>query len=329
MNLLTPLITSWRRRRLYARCLAGPARAVVLRYHSVGEPAAVGEYLDPGLSLAPERFRAQLVFLHAHCRVVPLSALVERLARTDDQTLAVALTFDDGYRDNHDIAVPLLREYGMTASFYIATQPLGSQRGLWISELWRLTPRLPEGALDLPESAPRRVPQARDSAARTAWRRAITSWLAARSLRDREAALDQLAARAGIPRGDGLAETFVTADQLRSMHRQGMTIGAHTRSHPHLDLADAALHAEELQGSKRDLEEILGEPVTEFAYPNPGGSGKAGPIARSSVEAAGFKLAVTSQAAPLGPGTDRLLLPRIGVYAGRQERTLLEALRRA
>ena len=80
----------------------------------------------------------------------------------------------------------------------------------------------------------------------------------------------------------------MTPAHLRRMRQAGMGIGAHTRSHPHLDRLPPELHAEEVSGSRADLEQILEEPVTDFAYPNPGGGGEALPPARASVEKAGL-----------------------------------------
>lgn len=301
---------------------------MILRYHSVGEPREVAQYLDPGLSLAPDRFRAQLRLLKQRCEVVPLESILTRLEGPRPGRLHVALTFDDGYRDNHDVAAAILRDEGLTATFYIATGALTSGRGLWISELWRLVPRLPDGALDLPTPEPLLVPAARDEAGRTKLRRTLTSWLASLTAAEREHALDRLAQQAGVPRGDGLANTFLSPELLRSMRRMGMSIGAHTRTHPHLDLAPPASHDAEVSGSKQDLEQILGEPILHFAYPNPGGSGLAGDIAREAVVRGQYQTAVTSQSRPLGPQADRLRLPRLGVYAGAQEQTLFRVIGR-
>ncbi len=327
MPLFRPFITALRRRRIYRHVLGGPVRAVILRYHSVGEPAAVAEYLDPGLSLPPDDFRRQLKLLASKYDVLPLDQLLARVKDPRPGRFAVSLTFDDGYRDNHDVVVPLLRDFGMSGTFYVATTALTSGRGLWISELWRLVPRLPDGRLDWPDPAPQHVPSHRDHAARVTFRRQATSWLASLTATDREHAFDLLAARAGVPRGDGLAHSFLTPDLVLAMRRAGMTIGAHTQSHPHLDLLAPAGHDAEVAGSQRDLEAILGESVTHFAYPNPGGSGLAGDTARASVARAGFLTAVTSQSDPLSPTPDLLRLPRLGVYAGAQQRTLFSALR--
>lgn len=328
MKTLRSLYVNWRRRRIYGAALAGPARGVILRYHSVGEPEAVGRYLDPGLSVSPECFREHLEVLRRHCRVVGPEEMTRRLSGRDDGPLAVWITFDDGYRDNHDHATALLADAGLTATFYITTGPLNSDRGLWISELWRLVPRLPAGAsTGLPDDFPRQVPE--DSEGRRLLRRRVTRWFAGMTADEREGWLDHLARLAGVPRGEGLEQSFLTPELLRRMQAAGMTIGAHSRSHPHLDHLDPTHHAEEVLGSKEDLEQILGAEVPDFAYPNPSGGGRFGEQARASVAAAGFRTAVTSTPGPLGPETDRLRLPRIGVYAGSQQALVYHLLARA
>jgi len=316
-------LADWRRKRRYRACLAGPARAVVLRYHSIGTPTSVSGYLDPGLSLPPSRFSEQLALLAARCDVLTVDELPERLSGTPPRRLAVVLTFDDGYRDNHDEALPLLAAAGLRAAFYVTTSPLRSGNGLWISELWRLVPRLSCGELELGDGAPPLAVTA--SPERTALRRLLTARLAALPAPAREAALGRMARSAGCGRGEGLAGSFVEPQHVAALRSAGMVIGAHTRSHPHLDLLDPREHDDEVTGSRRDLEAILGEPVRHFAYPNPGGSGTRADAAREAVRRAGFATAVTSTAAPLGPATDRLRIPRLGVYAG-SERLLFHAI---
>ncbi|HXF97243.1 MAG TPA: polysaccharide deacetylase family protein [Gaiellaceae bacterium] len=85
---------------------------VVLCYHSI-HPRL------PFASASPELFRAQLAWLAEHCDVVRF-ADVARLARERDRgRAAVAITFDDGYRDNHSYALPLLEEARVPATFFV------------------------------------------------------------------------------------------------------------------------------------------------------------------------------------------------------------------
>lgn len=86
------------------------ARRVVLCYHSV-HPSA------PYASASPDEFAAHLDWLAASCDVVPLDVLV-RTPNTSGR-VQVALTFDDGYADNHEYALPLLASRGLTATFFV------------------------------------------------------------------------------------------------------------------------------------------------------------------------------------------------------------------
>lgn len=324
---LRSLYVNFRRRQIYGRCLAAPSRLTILRYHAVGHPEEVGAYLDPGLSVAPDRFREQVRFLSENFDLVLPDDIPALSRRTAPLRRAIAITFDDGYRDNHDVALPILEEFGARASFYVTTTPVSSGHGLWISELWRLVPRLPTGPFELDETFQGDVP----STAEGRWllRRKITRHFAGLTATAREQALDTLAELAGIPRGEGLARSFLDEDRVRSLAAAGMGVGAHSRTHPHLDHLPPEFHEEEVLGSKQDLEAILGRKIPHFAYPNPSGSGRFSQQARASVEAAGFSTALTSKAEPIGGSIDLLRVPRLGVYSGPQEKLLFRLLAKA
>jgi peptidoglycan/xylan/chitin deacetylase (PgdA/CDA1 family) len=107
--------------------LAG--RRVVLCYHSVDpRPSYLG--------LTPELFDAHLAWLEEHCRVVSLDELVAA-PRTRGGPY-VAITFDDGYADNHEHALPLLQARGMPASFFVAVGFLERDEEVMahLSEIW-------------------------------------------------------------------------------------------------------------------------------------------------------------------------------------------------
>ncbi len=326
MNPLRAWYVGLRRRQIYRRVLSASSRTVILRYHSIGEPAEVARYLDPSLSVRPERFRQQLRELAARFQFLTMDDVAAGHGPAPGRYGAV-VTFDDGFRDNHDVALPILREEGVPATFYVTTAPLDGRRAFWISELWRLAPALPAGDLDLPPDAPARVPA--DPEGRYAFRRAMTRYLSGVTDAGREAVLDQLAARAGRARGEGLEGSFMTPEHLRALRAAGMLVGAHTRTHPHLNRLDARHHDDEVAGSRSDLEAALGERVAHFAYPNPSSGGAMSDGARAAVAAAGFASAVTSTPDPLERDTDRLRLPRVGVYVGGQEAVLFRLLGRA
>lgn len=321
---LRALITRWRRRRRYHRCLQADSGLIVLRYHSVARAEDAAAYVDPGLSVSPERFREQLRILARRFRFVRADEIPGILDAQRSGERCVAITFDDGFKDNVESALPILREVGAVATFFVTSGPASKQGTFWISELFRLCDALPEGPIELSGILEEQEVSGRDS--RFSLRRRLTSAFATLPLARREAALDALAERAGLSRGSGLEGSFMDAGDLRRLRDAGMLVGAHTVSHPHLNLLDDAWHDEEVLGSKRMLEEMLGETVETFAYPNPGGERGVSAGARASAERAGFRCAVTSVTAPLTVGSDPLRVSRIGVYEGPQDKLLFSVL---
>lgn len=100
-------------------------RSAIVGYHGVG-PSTPAE--DPrNLRVRPERFRAQVELLRdAGFEFATVAELARRAAGGAPPPGIVALTFDDGMADNHSVLLPLLREYGITATVYVATGMIGA-----------------------------------------------------------------------------------------------------------------------------------------------------------------------------------------------------------
>ena len=104
---------------------------VVLTYHRIAEPGA-DRFYDPVISATPESFRAQVKWLRDHVRILTLDELIGQVETGSPwHGPVVLLTFDDGYRDNFDVAVPILRECNVPATFFIPTEFLESPRLPW------------------------------------------------------------------------------------------------------------------------------------------------------------------------------------------------------
>jgi peptidoglycan/xylan/chitin deacetylase (PgdA/CDA1 family) len=102
-----------------ARTLRG--RAMILAFHRVNDVSA-----GDGLTLSPEQFEDHCRFLSDNFIVVPLAEIVQRLESGTGFDRHVAITFDDGYRDNAEIAAPILSRYGLHATFFVTTGFIGS-----------------------------------------------------------------------------------------------------------------------------------------------------------------------------------------------------------
>jgi peptidoglycan/xylan/chitin deacetylase (PgdA/CDA1 family) len=191
--------------------------------------------------------------------VLPLDQAVDLLQQGTLPARAAAITFDDGYRDNHDVALPILRRHGLVATFFIATGYLDGGR-MWNDTLIEAIRRAPAGRLDLSEQG-FGVHELGDALSR---RRAIDSLLPRIKYLDapaRQTAVDAIAGRAGasLPK-----DLMMTSAQVKALRREGMGIGGHTVSHPILaKLSDDAIAAE-LTDGRAALEDMVDAPVSRL-----------------------------------------------------------------
>ncbi len=256
-----------------------------------------------------ERFDAICAWLSAWFDVLPLDEAVERLQRRELPSRALCITFDDGYADNHDLALPILRRHRLAATFFIATGFLDGGR-MWndtVVEAVRRSPQamLPAADLGLPGlgDLPLSTMEDRRAAAQAVLR---TAKYLAPDIRLK--VVDRLAQRLGaeLP-----ADLMMRSDQVRAMRSAGMQIGAHTVNHPILARLGGDEARDEIQRSKAELELLLGEPVRLFAFPNGRPVQDYGPRDVALVRELGFSAAVTTApGAASAADTSQYELPR-------------------
>lgn len=211
----------WRR---LLRPAAAPA-PIIMAFHRIAEHPA------DELSLPPAVFRALCRHWRARYEVTTLERILSAApgeggdgagAAAGGGPPRLALTFDDGYADNFETAAPILAEFGFSATFFLATDFIGSNRSFpWDANL-------------------RRPPR-------------IMNW-----------------------------------DQARELLAAGFALGSHTRSHPRLAKCDNETAARELRESRAELEQRLGAPVLDFAYPF-GGAADCREANRAAARAAGYR----------------------------------------
>lgn len=239
---------------------------LVFNYHRIGDPAH--SLVDHALwSASQEEFDRQVAFLKHHCDVVGVSDLDGALNRR--KARAVLITFDDGYRDNFDLAYPVLRAHGTPAVFFIASGFLDHRVLAWWDEIaWMV------------HSSSRELLRWNGAIGREEWHlsgpeereRVIQRLLRQyKSLNTDETQpfLERLAAETGSGRcpadvADGI---WMTWDMVREMDQNGMDIGGHTVNHPVLANAPTEVQRREIRESKRRIETELGHPITAFSYP--------------------------------------------------------------
>lgn len=216
-------------------------RSAILMYHSLDESGSP-------VSIRPDVFRAQMDWLASNARVAPLAAL-------RDTPGAVALTFDDGFRNFYEHALPVLAAHGFPATVFVVSGHCGG----WND--W---------------AQPRGIP-----------RLALMGW-----------------------------------SELEEAAAAGVTLGAHTATHPRLSKLDEAALDREMAVSRAAIEDRTGRPADTFAYPYGDWSA---PVRRAAERH--FRLACGTRLALVSPESDMLELPRIDVYYLRNRRRF-EALGR-
>jgi len=284
-------------------------KATVLFYHRF-----------PAEGAAP--FRGQCEYLRKRHRVISLRELNRCLRNGDPPPEnAVVITIDDGHRDFHACAFPILRDYGFPATMYLPTAFLDRAKGgewLWFDRFTYAFRHSPRCEVEIPSLAPSESPtgfRLESAAARTAASTQVAAsaqWLAGG---DRDAYCDRVADALGIRIPETPPEEFapLTWDEVRTMARSGIEFGGHTVTHPILQTVENARELGfEIAHCKSRIEQELQAPVLHFAYP----SGKTEEIpaaAKTAVQQAGYQTAVTTLTGQAGPGDDPLWLRRIGV----------------
>lgn len=241
-------------------------------------------------------------------RVLPMDDAVAGLRSGVLPDRAAVITFDDGYADNHDVAMPILQRHRLPAIFYIASGFLDGGQ-MWNDTVIEAIRGTKRDMLDLSElgiDGLARLPLSSIEHRRAA----IQSLLGAlkyRPLAERLALVQGVAHAAGVQARHDL---MMTSDQVRQMHRVGMAIGAHTVSHPILaTLANDQARAE-IDDSRQVLQSISGDTIRHFAYPNGVPGRDYNDTTVTLIKDLGFDSAVTTAPGASRHDDDRYQLPR-------------------
>lgn len=279
----------------------GNGRVCVVNYHRILEAH------DPLLESEPDvaTFRWQMALLAKCFNVISLHDAVQLIGTSRMPPRAVCITFDDGYRSVHDLALPILQEFKLPATVFVTSGFVGGGT-MWNDRIIEAVQNLPPGQLDL-----RELGLGTYSLASLSDRQLTVGRLTEASKYLPPQGRFDLVQRLEHLVGDDLDPgLMLTPEMVVNLDRAGIEIGAHTISHPILTSLDDASARHEIEGGKKELEAILGKPVRLFAYPN----GKIGKdfderhmrMARE----AGYAAAFTTRAGAVTSGQDRFALPR-------------------
>jgi peptidoglycan/xylan/chitin deacetylase (PgdA/CDA1 family) len=258
----------------------------ILTYHRVNDDA------DDFLPAVPASvFERHMAYVASAYRVMPLAEMVERAQKGSLPRNSLAITFDDGYRDNLTHAAPILHRLGLPATIFLATGLIGTGTSSWFDRL--------SVALKLTRVESVRTPWEetfilRDQAARLAALDRALGYL--KTLRDDELqrVLDRFLEALGVPDAMASKNLMLDWDDVRALRGLGFDVGGHTVSHVILSRVSDERAWAEIRGSSEAIEASLGTKPTAFAYPN----GRPEDYTRSTIDLvrrAGFAWAVTTR----------------------------------
>lgn len=276
-------------------------RLSILIYHRV---LAQQDLLFPEESHA-EIFDQQMELLATVFRVMPLNEAIEGLRSGKLPSRVACITFDDGYADNAEIALPILKRHGLPATFFVATGFLDGGR-MFNDTVIELIRRAPGDTIDLGSIGLGQFP-VETSAQRRQTIFQLLDKLKYLPLEERQSMVEAILALVPV---DLPRNLMMTASQVRELHSAGMEIGGHTVSHPILTQMENSAACADIATGKEMLEDIICAPVRFFAYPN----GKPGtdylPDHVRMVRKLGFDAAVSTAPGAASKSSDVYQLPR-------------------
>lgn len=274
----------------------------ILCYHRVGT-----EGVPFHSRLEPEVFEAQMRYLKKRYRIVPLGQLCQELAEAVSVPPTIAITFDDGYRDLYAHAFPVLRKYEIPATIYLIGHCLETGEAPWYDKIFASMVTAQGSSLELQLDTARQFSffseQNRFAAA---WE--IVCYL--RSITDtaRQQWCADFERRMRLPMGL-LEGRMLDWNQIRTMHRNGISFGAHTMSHPSVGRLEPAAFPYEFSHCKKLLESGLDASVDDFAYPF-GKPTDGNEAAQDFIGRVKYRSAVTTMEGFNSPGDNHYLLRR-------------------
>lgn len=281
----------------------------ILIYHRV---LREHDPLLPGL-IDAQSFDDQIGTMARSFNLMPLDQAIERLSEGRLPPRAAAITFDDGYADNYESALPILRKYGIHATFFVAAGYLDGGF-MWNDGVIQAVRHSQRSMIDVDDLEMEPLAMGSEVDRKRAIVRLITR-LKYLPSEFRDNWTRRLLERLGVQPPTHL---MMSSEQLYRLSEAGMGVGGHTDTHPILTKVTLERAREHIVLGRQKLESITGKPVRLFAYPNGRPGVDFGPQHVRLVKELGFDAALSTRWGTAQTGDDLFQLPRFTSW-GRSE----------
>jgi peptidoglycan/xylan/chitin deacetylase (PgdA/CDA1 family) len=293
-------------------------RTLFLAYHGVAPDA---EEFDAWTLVRASAFRAQMEFLKENFDCISMDQALEG-RREGCRRPGAVVTFDDGYANNLEVALPILTDLGIPATIYVVTGIVQERELLWPDAIWFAAKRSGVTDIDLSGIADP-LGSYRFGTAREDWQEGVLEILedVKRTPSEvRRETVEKIAARFmaqsttgnKVVQVEGNVFSPLKEDEIRELAASPLiSLGAHTHCHSLLDRIPLDAARESIEKSKRILEDMTGKAIDHFAYPN----GNFNRDIVRIVQEAGFRSAVTWETGYFKPEDDPFAIKRFGVGA--------------
>jgi len=301
-----------------------PPSVAVLRYHSIRKDPKLHQHYLTGIVHSLAQFEEHMRIVASEYAPVSLDDFV---AFSDGRAAiprrAVAVTFDDGFADNLEIAAPVMNRYGIRAAVFVSVGFVEARETLWFLRIRHAfnTSTVPvwpglQGDRHFDFSVPAERYQAFLEASRAC----------AQLTGERQQSLvSSLEHRLEATQLRPEEKIMLTWDGIRELLVQGHIVGAHTVSHPNVAHIGHEELVRELVDSKRRLEEETRAPILHCSFPKPILAPYFTEETIREVRRAGYRTAVTCEPGTFRSGGDLLRINRFAVPdTGEDLRWLLE-----
>jgi peptidoglycan/xylan/chitin deacetylase (PgdA/CDA1 family) len=239
----------------------------ILAYHGVHDPMLHPSFHEKELiSAYSHEFARQLDYIKNHFTVISFAQLKEKLDAGSLSENSLIITFDDGFRDNYNIAFPLLKERNLPATIFLTTGHINTNNLIWFQKLFLLLKRTRIDTLHIKE--PFLHINMRSDEEKSKAKRQIMQFLKNVPDEKRLSFIHEIEQYLGVQIDElTLPRMLLNWDEVREMCNYGIEFGSHTVTHPVLSQVSDEKLEFELTASKMKIELELKKEVTSISYP--------------------------------------------------------------